>query len=143
MVTYWVAIFRLTFWDYGWNIIEPVSYLSGLSMIILGYSWFLYQGREVSYSSIMDRSISKRRSQLYESKGFDLDRWSDLVAEEKVIKREISRIAQDYGLEWGGAEAKKDVKREEKRKQKQQEDAVESEEEGEGSKLDEPKSRKG
>lgn len=111
-------------------------------MIILGYSWFLYQGREVSYSSIMNSSISRRRSQLYESKGFDFDRWSDLVAEEKMIKREISRIAQDYGLEWGNAETKKEVKREE-RKQKQQEDAIESEEEDEGSKLEEPKSRKG
>ncbi len=80
---------------------------------------------------------------MYESSGFDLDRWSDLVAEEKMIKREISRIAQDYGLEWGGAETKKDVKREE-RMQKQQDEAVESEEEkDERSKLEEPKSRKG
>lgn len=106
LVAYWLVIFRLTFWDLGWDVMEPVSYLSGLSMIILGYLWFLYQGREVSYSSVMDTSISRRRSQLYEARGFDIDRWTDLVTEEKAIRREISKIAQDYGLEWSFVDSK-------------------------------------
>jgi hypothetical protein len=94
----------------GWDVMEPVSYLSGLSMIILGYLWFLYQGREVSYSSVMDTSVSRRRSQLYKSRGFDIDRWSELVTEEKALKKEISKIAQDYGIEWtpAGRQEKED-----------------------------------
>ena len=124
LITYWLGVFRLTFWDYGayvsytflpicsgqplgWDVMEPVSYLSGLSMIIIGYIFFLQQGREVSYSSVMNTSVSRRRAQLYESRGFDIDRWTDLVTEEKAIKREISKIAQDYGLEWSAAETSK------------------------------------
>jgi len=96
LVVYWGAVARLTFWDLGWDIMEPVTYLSGLSMVIIGYLWFLYQGREVSYSSVLQRSISARREALYKSHGFDIDRWLDLVSEAKSLRREIGKIAEDY-----------------------------------------------
>jgi hypothetical protein len=39
LVTYWGAGARLTFWDLSWDVMEPVTYLSGLSMVICGYLW--------------------------------------------------------------------------------------------------------
>lgn len=96
LVVYWASVARLTFWDYGWDVMEPVTYLSGLSTVILGYLWFLYQGREVSYSSVLAQSISKRRDTLYKTHGFDVERWMDLVGERKSLRKEIGRIAEDY-----------------------------------------------
>ncbi|KAF4607790.1 hypothetical protein EYR40_000125 [Pleurotus pulmonarius] len=96
LVAYWGLVARLTFWDFGWDVMEPITYLSGLSTVICGYLWFLYQGREVSYSSILSRSISTRREALYKSRGLDIERYVDLIAEEKNIRREISKIAEDY-----------------------------------------------
>mgnify|MGYP007124449259 CR=1 FL=1 len=95
------------------DVMEPVTYLSGLSMVILGYLWyviavwldhnmgsrfirFLYQGREVSYSSVLAQSISNRRNNLYKARGFDVERWADLTAERKALRKEIGRIAEDY-----------------------------------------------
>ncbi|EAU83887.2 hypothetical protein CC1G_11981 [Coprinopsis cinerea okayama7 len=96
LVVYWAAVARLTFWDYGWDIMEPITYLSGLSTVILGYLWFLYQGREVSYSSVLAQSISRRRDALYRSKGLDIAKWEELVSERRALKKEIGRIAEDY-----------------------------------------------
>ncbi|KAF9262751.1 hypothetical protein L218DRAFT_866992 [Marasmius fiardii PR-910] len=45
LVVYWAAVARLTFWDYGCRIsvvrdvMEPITYLSGLSTVICGYLW--------------------------------------------------------------------------------------------------------
>ena len=39
LLAYWGAVARLTFWDYGWDVMEPITYLSGLSMVILSYLW--------------------------------------------------------------------------------------------------------
>jgi hypothetical protein len=75
---------------------EPITYLSGLSTVILGYLWFLYQGREVSYTSVLDSSILTRRQALYKQRGFNIDRWNDLLAEERQLRAEISQIARDY-----------------------------------------------
>ncbi|PPQ79079.1 hypothetical protein CVT25_002304 [Psilocybe cyanescens] len=96
LVVYWASVCRLTFWDYGWDVMEPITYLSGLSTVILGYLWFLYQGREVSYTSVLARSISKRREALYKAHGLDIERWFELVEERKSLRAEITRIAQDY-----------------------------------------------
>lgn len=81
---------------------------------LIGAWRFLYQGREVSYSSVLDRSVNARREALYQSHGyvflfagdggglvlngcrFDIDRWIDLVGEAKQVKREIAKIAADY-----------------------------------------------
>ena len=57
---------------------------------------FLYQGREVSYSSVLDRSISTRRQALYKAHGFDIDKWLDLTGEVKSLHKEIRVIAEDY-----------------------------------------------
>ncbi|CAE6419643.1 unnamed protein product [Rhizoctonia solani] len=103
LLVYFGVVARLTFWDLGWDVMEPVTYLSGLTWIICGYLLFLYQGREVSYSSLLKQSISNRRVRLYESKGLDLDLWADLVAEEKQLKREIHKIADDYNIKWDGS----------------------------------------
>ncbi|KAK0499049.1 hypothetical protein EDD18DRAFT_1155112 [Armillaria luteobubalina] len=108
LVAYWGIVARLTFWDYGWDVMEPITYLSGLSTVICGYLWFLYQGREVSYSSVLDSSISTRREALYKTHGLDIDRWLDLVSEKKGLVKEIGRIAQDYeGHEDGPKERNK------------------------------------
>ncbi|KAJ7241685.1 hypothetical protein B0H12DRAFT_1055901 [Mycena haematopus] len=96
LFAYWGTVARLTFWDWGWDVMEPITYLSGLSTVMAGYLWFLYQGREVSYSSILDRSISARRENLYKARGFDIELWMDLVTEAKRLRSEIRRVAEDY-----------------------------------------------
>ncbi|KAK0205577.1 hypothetical protein DFS33DRAFT_779927 [Desarmillaria ectypa] len=115
LVAYWGIVARLTFWDYGWDVMEPITYLSGLSTVICGYLWFLYRGREVSYSSVLDSSISVRREALYKVHGLDIDRWLDLVSEKKGLVKEIGRIAEDYegqddGLKKGEIEEEEDTK---------------------------------
>ncbi|KAF9495173.1 hypothetical protein BDN71DRAFT_1447795 [Pleurotus eryngii] len=109
LVVYWGLVARLTFWDFGWDVMEPITYLSGLSTVICGYLWFLYQGREVSYSSILSRSISTRREVLYKSRGLDIERYVDLIAEEKTIRREIGKIAEDYEVRSERSEEKQKV----------------------------------
>ncbi|KAI0819360.1 DUF607-domain-containing protein [Trametes gibbosa] len=99
LVVYWGAVARLTFWDYGWDIMEPITYLSGLSTVVLGYMWFLMRGREVSYSSMLHHSVSARREAQYKSRGLDIERWVDLVSEAKALRKEISKIAEDYDEE--------------------------------------------
>ncbi|KAJ7700320.1 hypothetical protein B0H17DRAFT_1128742 [Mycena rosella] len=93
LAVYWGMVARLTFWDYGW---DAITYLSSLSMIIAGYLWFLYQGREVLYSSVPDRSIPARRETLYKARGLDIECWLDLVTEGRSLRREIRRISENY-----------------------------------------------
>lgn len=50
----------------------------------------------MSYSSVLDRSISTRRQALYKAHNFDIEKWIDLMSELKGLRRELHRIAEDY-----------------------------------------------
>jgi hypothetical protein len=101
MVAWWGLVYYLTFkTDLGWDTMEPVTYLVGLSGLMGGYMWFLYHNREASYRSAMNFTISRRQSQLYEQKGFNLQRWEGLVEEGNRLRREIQMVADEYDVEW-------------------------------------------
>ena len=70
---------------------EPVTYLIGLSTAMSGYLFFLCNNRQV---------LSKRRMKLYREKGFDIDKWEELVYEGKALRREIKAIAEEYDVGW-------------------------------------------
>ncbi|KAL9581446.1 MAG: hypothetical protein Q9212_003894 [Teloschistes hypoglaucus] len=101
LVGYWYVVYRLTFeTDLGWDTMEPVTYLVGLSTLICGYLWFLYHNREVSYRSALNLTISRRQTKLYQAKGFDLHKWEQLVEEGNAFRKEIKQVAMEYDVDW-------------------------------------------
>ena len=83
-----------------WDVMEPVTYLTGLTGLMGGYLWFLFNQKEISYRSVFEMSSSKRREQLYDAKGFDRDKWRDLIDEGTELRRAIKGIAHDYSVDW-------------------------------------------
>ncbi|KIW11532.1 hypothetical protein PV08_10833 [Exophiala spinifera] len=124
LIGWWYVVYRLTFeTDLGWDVMEPVTYLVGLSTIIGGYMWFLYHNREVSYRSALNLTISRRQSKLYELKGFDIQKWEALVEEANAIRKEVKAVAAEYDVEWDEAKDEhgqevSNVLREERKKEK-------------------------
>ncbi|TKA46676.1 hypothetical protein B0A55_13588 [Friedmanniomyces simplex] len=101
LLGWWGLVYHLTFQtDLGWDVMEPVTYLVGLSGLIGGYTWFLYHNREVSYPSAMQFTVSRRQGQLYEKAGFEVGRWEGLVEEGNRLRREIMMVAEEYDVEW-------------------------------------------
>jgi hypothetical protein len=101
LVAYWYTVYRVTFeTELGWDTMEPVTYLVGLSTFIGGYMWFLYHNREVSYRSALNLTISRRQSKLYEARGFNLPRWEGLIEDGNAIRKEIKAVAAEYDVEW-------------------------------------------
>ena len=67
---------------------------------MLGYLWFLYHNREVSYRAALNLTVSRRQNTLYAAKGFDVQRWESLIEEANNLRREIKNIANEYDVEW-------------------------------------------
>lgn len=127
LVGWWYLVYRLTFeTELGWDTMEPVTYLVGLSTLIGGYMWFLYHNREVSYKSAMNFTYNRRQSKLYEQRGFDLAKWEALVEEGNRLRREIKMVADEYDVEWDereeGNEKVVEALRKERQKHKDEDD---------------------
>lgn len=98
---WWGVVYYVTFCtEAGWDLVEPVTYLVGLTTIMGGYLWFLYISKDLSYRAAMNVTISRRQTALYESKGFDIHRWEQLVQETNALRREIKTIAAEYDVDW-------------------------------------------
>ncbi|WVW83634.1 hypothetical protein I302_105655 [Kwoniella bestiolae CBS 10118] len=102
-VVYWAAVIRWTFFtDAGWDLMEPVTWATGFAALLGSAAFLIYHNREVSYSSLLDLSITARQRKLYDQAGLDIDKWTEMVSEAKTLRREITRIASDYDIEWKG-----------------------------------------
>lgn len=111
LIGWWAVVYYLTFrTDLGWDVMEPVTYLVGLSGLIGGYMWFLYHNREVSYKSAMNFTVSRRQNQLYQAKGFNLPHWEGMIEEGNRLRREIKLIADEYDVEWDESQEEGDEK---------------------------------
>lgn len=129
LVGWWYLVYVLTFQtELGWDVMEPVTYLVGLSTLIGGYMWFLYHNREVSYRSAMNFTVSRRQNRLYELKGFDVSKWDGLVEEGNRLRREIKMVADEYDVDWdetkdaGNEKVAKALREERKKRQTSKDD---------------------
>ena len=116
---------------------EPVTYLAGLSTIMIGYLWFLYHNREVSYRSALNLTVSKRQNTLYEKRGFDLSKWESLIEEANALRKEIKSVADEYDVEWDEkkdemTEEVHDALREERKKAKKASEDDEDDDDDDG-----------
>lgn len=104
---WWGSVAFLTFCtELGWDVMEPVTYLTGLGTILGGYIWFLIHNREVSYRAVLNETTSRRQQKLYIEKGFNIERYQELIEEVKDLRKTIKKVAEDYDLEWDQGETK-------------------------------------
>lgn len=98
---WWVTVFSITFLsNWGWDLAEPLTYLTGLGTLMAGYTWFLVHNREVSYRAVLTETTTRRQQRLYIEKGFNIDRYEELIDECKELRKQIRKVAEDYDLEW-------------------------------------------
>lgn len=89
----------------------------------------------------MNLTVSRRQSQLYAAKGFDVAKWEGLVEEGNRLRREIKLVAEEYDVDWDeSSEANEKVsealRKERKRKSNDEGEEDDDEDSGKGKKKD-------
>ncbi|RWA13382.1 hypothetical protein EKO27_g1729 [Xylaria grammica] len=123
---WWATVYYVTFHtDAGWDLVEPVTYLAGLTTIMGGYLWFLFISRDLSYQAALKITVSRRQNILYQARGFEPQKWEALVHDTNALRREIRIVAEEYDVDWdetkdlGGEEVKEVLEKEnDKRKRR-------------------------
>lgn len=133
---WWGVVYYVTFHtDFGWDLVEPITYLAGLATIMGGYLWFLFISRDLSYKAAMNVTVSRRQHALYQERGFDPQKWEHLLHEANALRREIKAVATEYDVDWdemkdlGGQSVKKILEKEKNGKQKKEDIDEETDEE--------------
>ncbi|KAK9768381.1 hypothetical protein K7432_001041 [Basidiobolus ranarum] len=96
LCAYFGIMAKLTWWDYGWDVIEPFTYFTGVSVGIFGYLYFLITKRDYTYEAISKYAISRRQMNLYLKHGFDLETYQTLCSQRDKTHGRIKKIKEEY-----------------------------------------------
>ncbi|RVX22698.1 Calcium uniporter protein 6, mitochondrial [Vitis vinifera] len=70
--------FRLTFWEFSWDVMEPIAFFTTTAGIIVGYAYFLITSNDPTYQDMVKRLFLSRQRKLFKKHNFDIDRFLEL-----------------------------------------------------------------
>ena len=70
--------FRLTFWEFSWDVMEPIAFFTTTAGIVVGYAYFLLTSNDPSYQDMRKRLFLSRQRKLFKKHDFDIDRYLEL-----------------------------------------------------------------
>jgi hypothetical protein len=82
-------LFRFVYFDFSWDVVEPVSYFVGLATIIGGLTFYVLTDIDFTYYGLRDHLKNRRLKKLYLGKNFDWKRWSELDEKITLLKKTL------------------------------------------------------
>nr|ADE76323.1 unknown [Picea sitchensis] len=93
-----ILFFRLTFWEFSWDVMEPIAFFGTTGGLIIGYLYFLVTSRDPTYQDFMKRLFLRRQMKLCKKRNFDLDRFLELQKQSQLSlasKRNLEALVGD------------------------------------------------
>lgn len=91
--------FRLTFWDFSWDVMEPIAFFTTTTGLIVGYAYFLITSRDPTYQDFMKRLFLSRQRKLFKKHNFDVEKFKELQRKCNTPLDAATSIRNRMGLE--------------------------------------------
>lgn len=91
--------FRLTFWEFSWDVMEPIAFFTTTAGIVIGYAYFLITSRDPSYQDLLKRLFLSRQRKLIKRHNFDIQRLLELQRKYKNHHDSCAHIKRRIGVE--------------------------------------------
>ncbi|KHJ98080.1 hypothetical protein OESDEN_01941 [Oesophagostomum dentatum] len=83
---------RLTWWEYSWDIMEPITYFATYATIVATLGYYLYTRQPFEYPAARERVFTKQFYKRAQKEGFDIEKYNALVTEVEEVRRQLQRI---------------------------------------------------
>ncbi|KAK7305581.1 hypothetical protein VNO77_43487 [Canavalia gladiata] len=91
--------FRLTFWEFSWDVMEPIAFFTTTTGLVIGYAYFLFTSRDPTYQDLMKRLFLSRQRKLYKRYNFDIERFKELQCKCKTPLHASTVLKNRVGVE--------------------------------------------
>ncbi|XP_059289185.1 calcium uniporter protein 6, mitochondrial-like [Lycium ferocissimum] len=91
--------FRLTFWEFSWDVMEPIAFFTTTAGIVVGYAYFLVTSRDPSYQDVLKRLFLSRQRKLIKKYDFDIQRFVELQKKIKLPVNSQASMKHRLGVE--------------------------------------------
>ncbi|RAL37313.1 hypothetical protein DM860_000007 [Cuscuta australis] len=91
--------FRLTFWEFSWDVMEPIAFFTTTTGIVIGYAYFLFTSRDPTYQDMLKRLFLSRRRKLIRRQNFDIQRFVELQKKCMLPQNGSNSINRKMGVD--------------------------------------------
>nr|CAB3263707.1 calcium uniporter protein, mitochondrial [Phallusia mammillata] len=98
MGTQFGILARLTWWEYSWDIMEPVTYFITYGTAIIMYGYFLLTQKEYVYPDARDRQYMRFFYRQAERTKFDVNKYNKLCGEIAQAEQDLKRLRDPLHL---------------------------------------------
>ncbi|KAK7301997.1 hypothetical protein RJT34_12874 [Clitoria ternatea] len=91
--------FRLTFWEFSWDVMEPIAFFTTTTGLVIGYAYFLFTSRDPTYQDLMKRLFLSRQRKLFKKHSFDIERFKELQCKCKTPLHANTVLKNRIGVE--------------------------------------------
>lgn len=100
----WAALFRLTYWELSWDVIEPIGFFVGGINSMASIAWFLWTRQDFTFESMHQRFMSTYERKAFVESGFDIVDYNRLT-HERTNLRELLEAHEEMAAARGAAAA--------------------------------------
>ncbi|KAL2508118.1 Calcium uniporter protein 6 [Forsythia ovata] len=90
--------FRLTFWEFSWDVMEPIAFFATATGIVIGYAYFLVTSRDPTYQDLLKRLFLSRQRKLIKKHNFDVHKYVELQKKCKLPMHTRASIKKQIGI---------------------------------------------
>ena len=98
MATQFGILARLTWWDYSWDIMEPVTYFVTYGTAIAGYAYFLLTRQEYIYPDAADR----QRLMIFHKKAkkhrWDVEKYNKIKQGINLVESDLKKVRDPLNI---------------------------------------------
>ncbi|CAN4098645.1 unnamed protein product [Withania somnifera] len=91
--------FRLTFWEFSWDVMEPIAFFITSAGLVVGYAYFLVTSRDPTYQDLLKRLFLSRQRKLMKKSNFDIQRFVELQRKIKLPANSQASMKHRFGVE--------------------------------------------
>lgn len=91
--------FRLTFWEFSWDVMEPIAFFTTATGIVIGYAYFMFTSRDPTYQDLLKRLFINRQRKLIKRQGFDVSRYIELQRQCKLPGESGASLKRRIGVD--------------------------------------------
>ncbi|XP_057789663.1 calcium uniporter protein 5, mitochondrial-like [Salvia miltiorrhiza] len=91
--------FRLTFWEFSWDVMEPIAFFTTSAGIVIGYAYFMFTSRDPSYQDLLMRLFLSRQRKLIKTHNFDIVRFVQLQKHCRTPQYTCASVKRRIGID--------------------------------------------
>ena len=83
------VVARFTWWEFSWDIMEPITYLITYGTGIMALIYFGLTRAEYTYESLHGRLAHRNMNKLYAKNNFDMEHYNNVIKKIGLLQQDL------------------------------------------------------